>query len=79
MAAGWKSGSRQGLLWRLEDAVKEVDAPLLQNVFRELIAKIELRWKHEKKSKLTRCRLEGGVVALRAGQEVYELSASAIL
>jgi hypothetical protein len=51
--------------------LKEEDAPFLGNIFRELIAKVELRGTHEQRGKLTRSRVAGGEVVLRASEEVY--------
>src|SRR5262249_53055954 len=49
-------------LWRLREALQAEDRTLLREVIRELIARVELHWKHEARGKLTRARLEWGAI-----------------
>jgi DNA invertase Pin-like site-specific DNA recombinase len=67
----------EAMLWRLEDALKDEELPLLREVLRELVSRVELHWTHEKTAKLTRCRLNRGVVYLRANEGLLQLSPSA--
>jgi len=67
----------EGVLWRLDEAVKTEDHALLRQLLKEVVSKVELRWTHQELKKITRCQVEGGVVRLRPSAEVSELSPSA--
>jgi site-specific DNA recombinase len=61
------------LLWGLADALRADDWPLVREVLREAIVRVELFWTHRKHAKITRSKLERGVIYLRP-QEVLSLS-----
>jgi DNA invertase Pin-like site-specific DNA recombinase len=67
----------EGILWRLQDALQNEDAPLLRQLVREMVSRIELRWTYRDTGKITRCQLEAGVVYLRTPQEPLNLSLGA--
>jgi site-specific DNA recombinase len=64
----------EGVLWRLSDALEAEDVPLLRQLLRELVARVELHWTHEEKKRLTRCRLDRGEVVLRSSEVTSDLS-----
>jgi site-specific DNA recombinase len=67
----------ESLLWRLQESVKAEDLPLLREVLREMVARVELRWTHKEHGSLTKARFEGGTVYLRASEGLSRLSPSA--
>ena len=66
----------ENVLWRLQEAVQTEDFPLLRELLREMVSRVELRWTHVKKAKVTRCRLEGGVVYLRPDPQLVAVDMS---
>jgi hypothetical protein len=73
----WSIADAAAVLWRLQDAVRDDDAPLLREVVREMVDRIELHWDHEEKGAKTYCRFERGVVWLRMPEAMSKLSPSA--
>jgi DNA invertase Pin-like site-specific DNA recombinase len=64
----------EGTLWRLGEAVKDENTPLLRTLLRELVSRVELHWRHEKsKGGQTYSRLDRGVIWLRP-QEGLDIS-----
>jgi DNA invertase Pin-like site-specific DNA recombinase len=69
-----KIAEAKDALWRLQDAIKEKDLPLLRTVLGEMISRIELNWTHHRVGGQTRCRLNGGALLLRPTEELSQLS-----
>jgi DNA invertase Pin-like site-specific DNA recombinase len=67
----------EAALWRLQEAARDEDRPLLRDVLREMISRVELRWEHEERNGRTRSRLTSGVVRLQATEGISELFPSA--
>jgi DNA invertase Pin-like site-specific DNA recombinase len=67
----------EAVLWRLQDAVRDDDAPLIREVVREMVNRIELHWDREDRGAKTYCRLARGVVWLRTPEAMSKLSPSA--
>jgi DNA invertase Pin-like site-specific DNA recombinase len=67
----------EAVLWRLQDAVKADDAPLVRRLFREMVVKVELRWTYRKTRARTFASVSGGLVELQADEGSEELSPSA--
>jgi hypothetical protein len=67
----------ESALWRLQDALQTEDAPLLRELFREMIDRVELRWEHKECGRRTRASFAGGVVSLRSSPASSELCPSA--
>src|SRR5262249_24075352 len=65
------------MLWRLEELPKAEDAPLLRELLREAITKVELHWTHEKAGTITRAHFAGAEVYLQSTEEPYLLSPAA--
>jgi DNA invertase Pin-like site-specific DNA recombinase len=65
------------VLWRLQEAWREQDAPLMRRLFREMLSKVELRWSFRTAGKRTFARLSGGMVHLQSTEASSELSPSA--
>jgi DNA invertase Pin-like site-specific DNA recombinase len=57
------------MLWRLQEALKEDKRPLLRDVLRESVSRVELRWSHQSAGKITRCRLDEGAIHLWPTEE----------
>jgi hypothetical protein len=64
-------------LWSLHDALQAEDVPLLRELFRELIERVELHWTHAEAGRTTVARFERGVVCPRTSPEPSLLSPSA--
>jgi DNA invertase Pin-like site-specific DNA recombinase len=72
----------EAALWQLQDAIRADDAPLLRELFREMIDRAELRWEHRRVphrryGTVNKATFAGGVVSLRASPEQLLLSPSA--
>jgi hypothetical protein len=67
----------EAALWRLQEAVREEDTPLLRQLFQEMVSRIVLHWTTREAGKVTRCDLVGGEIYLRTSAEPSELSPSA--
>jgi DNA invertase Pin-like site-specific DNA recombinase len=52
-------------LWRLRDGLLGGDPQLVKSVIREAVAKVELRFEHDRRGKLVRRRFCGGTIYLR--------------
>jgi DNA invertase Pin-like site-specific DNA recombinase len=63
----------EAAVWRLQDALRAEEWPLLRQVLRETFARMELFWTHKKHAKITRSRLERGVIHMQAHKEVWNL------
>lgn len=55
----------EALLWRLQDALKAEDVPLLREALRATVAKVECRWTHRQAGNTTRTRFAGAVLTPR--------------
>jgi DNA invertase Pin-like site-specific DNA recombinase len=60
----------EAVLWNLQEALKAEDMPLLRETLRALVDRVQLFWTHEKRAKLTRSRLERGIIHLRPQREL---------
>jgi site-specific DNA recombinase len=58
----------EAILWKLQEALTEDDRPLLRQLFRDMISRVELCWNHEKASGKTWCRLKGGTIWMRSSE-----------
>ena len=67
----------EAVLWRLQEALREQDAPLLREVLREMVERIELRWDHVQKWGRTYCSLNGGTVWMRSHEGISKSYPSA--
>jgi DNA invertase Pin-like site-specific DNA recombinase len=64
----------ESALWKLRDALKAEDFPLLRQLLRELVSKIVLTWTHHKTpGGRNYSHLEGGVVYLRPQEDMSDL------
>jgi DNA invertase Pin-like site-specific DNA recombinase len=69
--------SAEAALWRLQEALRDEDLPLLREVLRQMVSRVELHWTRRAAGRVTRCRLDRGVVYLRASEEPSQLYQSA--
>jgi DNA invertase Pin-like site-specific DNA recombinase len=63
----------EGVLWRLQEALKDEDLPLLRQVLREMVSKVEFFWTRHDTDRTIRYRLERGVIYLRPSADSKEL------
>jgi DNA invertase Pin-like site-specific DNA recombinase len=69
----------ESVLWNLEEALEEEDAPRLRQVLREVLSKIELRFTHHAAlNGQTVSTLEGGTIYLRRQENGLELVPSGL-
>jgi DNA invertase Pin-like site-specific DNA recombinase len=60
----------EGYLWKLQEALQQQDAPLLRQLLREMVSRIELRWTHRRaRNGQTASTLEGGTIYLRRQED----------
>jgi hypothetical protein len=64
-------------LWRLREALRDEDTPLLRDVLRQMVTRIELRWDHEQRGSKVFCRVSGGVVWMPSPEGQSQLYPSA--
>jgi DNA invertase Pin-like site-specific DNA recombinase len=67
----------ESALWRLQEALKAKNYPLLREVLRGELSRVTLYWTHHTTNKLTRCKLARGEMCLRSTEELSELFPSA--
>jgi DNA invertase Pin-like site-specific DNA recombinase len=68
----------EDILWRMQDVLTTDNTPLLRELLREVIARVELRWthRHAGKSRVIRSQFAGAAVYLPATAEPSLLSPS---
>jgi hypothetical protein len=67
----------EAALWRLQEALRDEDAPLLREVLREMVDRIELQWSHRETGRRILCELSGGVLYPRTSGDTDKLFPSA--
>ena len=67
----------EAALWRLREALRDEGAPLLRDVLRQMVNRIELRWDHEQRGSKVFCRVSGGVVWMPSPEGQSQLYPSA--
>ncbi len=67
----------ENALWARQDALRAEDYPLLRQVLREMVSRVEFFWTHRQVGKVTRCRLLRGEVHLQTSEGMSELFPSA--
>jgi hypothetical protein len=70
-------GAAEAALWKLQEAIRAEDTPLLRRLFQEMVDRVLIRWSHRDTGKVTRSYLEGGEIYLRTSEEPSHLSPSA--
>jgi hypothetical protein len=65
------------MLWQLREALQAEEVPLLREILRKALDRVELTWEHRQAGKVTRTSFAGGVLSLRTTPEPSLLSPAA--